>query len=156
MTPWEFLWVFLISATPVGELRAGIPIAFLHDFPWYAAFITAFLGNLVPVIILLLYLDPLSKILSRIEFFEKILNWIFERSRRKGEIVEKYGKIGLVLLVAIPLPMTGAWTGAIAAFLLGMKFRQAFLPIVFGVFIAGVIVTAVCLAGWQAYFWLQH
>ena len=155
MSLWEVFSVFFISAAPIFELRGGIPTAFVYDFPWYYAFIIAFLGNLLPVPFLLLYLDPISRLISRIKPLGKILNWILERSRRRGRVIEKYGKIGLVILVAIPLPMTGAWTGSIAAFLLGIKFRQAFLPIVLGVFIAGVVVTAFCLLGWQAYLWLD-
>jgi uncharacterized membrane protein len=73
---------------------------------------------------------------------EKIINLVFRISRRRGKIVEKYGPVGLALFVAIPLPITGAWTGSIVAFLLGMSFKRAFPAIVVGVFIAGVIVTS--------------
>jgi len=156
MSLWEVFWVFITSAAPISELRGGIALAYLEfHFHWYYAFLIAFLGNLLPVPFLLFYLDSLSKLLSKIKLLGEILNWVLERSRRRGSLVERYGKIGLVILVAIPLPMTGAWTGSIAAFLLGLKFRQAFLPIVLGVFIAGVIVTGFCVAGWQAYLWLD-
>jgi len=152
----DALWVFLTSAAPVSELRGGIPLAlFEFDFTWYNAFWIAFLGNLFPVPLLLIFLEPLSRLLSRIKLMGRILNWIFERSRQRGRIIEKYGKIGLVLLVAIPLPMTGAWTGSIAAFLLGIRFKHAFLPILTGILIAGIIVTAICVAGWQGYLWLD-
>ncbi len=154
----DYLWVFLISAAPVSELRGGIPTAlFVCDPPlsWYAAFLVSFAGNLLPVPFLLLFLGPLSKLLSKIKPLEKILNWVFERTRKRGGMVERYGRIGLVLFVAIPLPWTGAWTGSIVAFLFGLKFKQAFPSILLGVFIAGVIVTTLCLAGWQGYLLLK-
>ncbi len=151
----EHLWVFLISAAPVSELRGGIPTGlFEFDLSWYSVFLVSFLGNLLPVPFLLLFLDPLSGRLSRIKIFGRILEWLFERTRRRGSIVERHGRIGLTLFVALPLPVTGAWTGALVAFLLGMEFKHALLSIVLGVFIAGVIVTSLCLAGWQAYLWL--
>jgi len=151
----DHLWVFLISAAPVSELRGGIPAGlFEFDLSWYSVFLVSFLGNLLPIPFLLLFLDPLSRLLSRIAIFARILEWLFERTRRRGRIVERYGRIGLTLFVALPLPVTGAWTGALVAFLLGMEFRHALLSIVLGVFIAGVIVISLCLAGWQAYLWL--
>jgi uncharacterized membrane protein len=152
----EYLWVFLISAAPISELRGGIPTGlFEFDLSWYSVFLVSFLGNLLPVPFLLLFLDPLSKYLSRIKIFDRVLEWLFKRTRRRGRTVERYGRIGLTLFVAVPLPVTGAWTGALVAFLLGMEFKHAFLSIALGVFIAGVIVTSVCLAGWQAYLWLK-
>ena len=152
----EHLWVFLISAAPISELRGAIPTAlFRFDFPWYSAFFVSLLGNLLPVPFLLLFLDPLSRFLDKIEPLGKIKDWFFERTRRRRRIVERYGSIGLVLFVSIPLPVTGAWTGSILAFLLGLKFKSAFFPILLGVFIAGVIVTTFCLAGWQGYLWLK-
>jgi uncharacterized membrane protein len=152
----DHLWVFLISAAPVSELRGGIPTGlFQFDLSWYSVFLVSFLGNLLPIPFLLLFLDPLSRLLSRIEIFDRILKWLFERTRRRGRNVERYEGLGLMLFVAVPLPVTGAWTGALIAFLLGMEFKHAFISIALGVLIAGVIVTSVCLAGWQAYLWLR-
>jgi len=141
--------VFLIAASPLVELRGAIPLAILHyRLPWYAAFVVAVLGNLLPVPFLLLFLDPLTRLVSKVKIFERILNWIFERTRRRGKLIEKYERIGLMLFVTVPLPGTGAWTGSIAAFLLGLKFKNALLSIALGVFIAGVIVTVLSLMGW--------
>jgi len=115
---------------------------------WQLAFPVAFAGNLLPVPFLLLFLDPVSKFLSKIGLFERILSWVFRLSRRRGGLIERHGAIGLVLFVAIPLPVTGAWTGAIVAFLLGLSFWRAFPAIVLGVVIAGVIVTTLTVIGW--------
>lgn len=138
--------VVIISALPVVELRGALPIAInLFHMAWYKAFCLAVIGNLLPVPILLLSLDSLARVVSRVEIGRKAVNWVFERTRRRGKTIERYERIGLMLLVAIPLPGTGAWTGSIAAFLLGLKFRYAFLSIVLGVIIAGAIVTGLCL-----------
>ena len=139
----------VISALPVVELRLAVPIAiYLFAMPWYKAFSLAVIGNLLPVPILLLFLDKLAKAISRFEVGKRAVNWVFERTRRRSKVIEKYERIGLMLFVAIPLPFTGAWTGSIAAFLLGLKFRYAFLSILLGVLIAGAIVTGLCLLGW--------
>ena len=132
------------AASPVFELRVAIPWAMLKlHFPWYYAFLVAIIGNLLPVPFILLFLDTGSRLLSRVRFFDRVLRWLFERTRRRGRIIERYERIGLVLFVAIPLPVTGAWTGSLAAVLFGLKFRHALVSILIGVLIAGVIVTCV-------------
>ncbi len=149
MTVSEFLQVFFTAAAPISELRGAIPLAILEfDWPWYHAFPVAFAGNLLPVPFLLLLLGPIARVLSKIGILDRLLNRIFEISRRRGGLVEKYGALGLVLFVAIPLPITGAWTGSIVAYLLGLSFRRAFPAIVLGVFIAGIIVTTLTVIGW--------
>ena len=139
----------IISALPIAEVRVALPVAIiLFDMPWPKAFYLAIIGNLLPVPILLLFLDPLAKVVSRVEVGQRLVNWVFEHTRRRGKAMERYEKIGLTLFVAIPLPLTGAWTGSIAAFLLGLRFRYAFLSILIGIIIAGAIVTSLCLLGW--------
>ena len=149
MTLSEFLQVFFTAAAPISELRAAIPLAVnVHHISWPIAFVVAIAGNLLPVPFLLLFLDPLSKLLSKVKLFERIINWVFERSRRRGKIIERYETIGLALFVAVPFPITGAWTGAIIAFLLGISFWRAFISIAIGVLIAGAIVTTLTIIGW--------
>jgi len=80
-----------------------------------------------------------------------MLHWLFERTRRRGKIINRYERIGLALFVAIPLPVTGAWTGSLAAVLFGLKFKHAFLSIFIGVLIAGMIVTCATLLGWTIF-----
>lgn len=158
MTPEDYLLglglskelvVFLIATLPIVELRGAIPVAInVLDMPWYSAFALAFLGNLLPVPFILLFLEAVTRFLSRIAFFKRLLDWLFERTRRRGRMLEKYKRIGLVLFVAIPLPITGAWTGSLIAVLFGMPFKHAFLSITIGVVIAGAIVTSLSLLGW--------
>jgi uncharacterized membrane protein len=149
VSPEEILKVLLVAASPIAELRAAIPLAILtFDLPWYHALLLSIIGNLLPVPFILLFLDTTTRLLIRVPLFKKWLDWLFERTRRRGEIIQKYKRIGLVLFVAIPLPVTGAWTGSLAAVLFGMGFKQAFISISLGVFIAGAIVTCLTLLGW--------
>lgn len=100
-------------------------------------------GNLLPVIPLLLFLGPVSDYLRRFEIGDKFFTWLFARTRRKYlQDHENFGLTALAIFVAIPLPMTGAWTGCALAFLLGFRFWSAFVAIAAGVLVAGVIVTA--------------
>jgi len=143
------LAVLIVSALPVVELRLALPVAINQfQFPWYYALLLAIIGNLIPVPFLLLFFGAFSRLLSKIGILNRMLNWFFERTRRRGQIIEKYERVGLVLFVAIPLPVTGAWTGSIAAVLFKLKFKHAFLSIFIGVLIAGAIVTCLSLLGW--------
>jgi uncharacterized membrane protein len=143
------LVVLAIAASPISELRGAIPMAIVQfHFPWYYAFAISVIGNLLPVPFILLFLDTASRLLSKVRFFDRLLKWLFERTRRRGKIIERYELIGLALFVAVPLPLTGAWTGSLAAVLFGLKFRHAFLSISIGVLIAGAIVTSATLLGW--------
>ena len=143
------LIVIIIAVLPLSELRGALLVAinFFH-MPWYWAFLLAVIGNMLPVPIVLLFLDFFVRLISKVRIGKRLANWILERTRARSRIIQKYERIGLIIFVAIPLPFTGAWTGAIAAFLLGMKFHHAFLAILCGVIIAGVIVTCLCLLGW--------
>ena len=147
---WDILKVIGYAALPIFELRGAIPIAIIvHDFPWYYAYIFAVIGNLLPVPFILLFLDLATRVLGKIKLFERFFNWLFEKVRQRGKRVERFERIGLALFVAIPLPVTGAWTGSILAVLMGMKFKYAFVSIVVGVLIAGVIVTCATVLGWS-------
>jgi len=146
------LAVLAIAASPISELRGAIPIAIAgFHFPWYYAFLLAIIGNLLPVPFILLFLDAVSRLLSKIGIFKRILEWLFERTKRRGRIIERYERIGLTLFVAIPLPVTGAWTGSLVAVLFGLRFKHALLSIFIGVLIAGIIVTCATLLGWSIF-----
>jgi uncharacterized membrane protein len=139
--------VLAISAAPIAELRGGLPLAISYGMSTAAAFFLAIAGNLLPVLPILLGLGWGERIARRWSLLERPLDWVLARTRRKGRLIERYGAIGLVLLVAIPLPATGAWTGAIAAFLFGIPPKRAFPLITVGVLIAGVVVLALTLSG---------
>lgn len=135
----------LLATLPVTELRFSIPYAtFVLNMTWQDALIWSMIGNLIPVPIILLFLDPAQKFLSRWEFMEKFFDWLFARTRRRGKLIERFKMIGLALFVSIPLPVTGAWTGSVAAYLFGIRFIPAMISISAGITIAGTIVTLAC------------
>lgn len=134
---------FIISMSPVLELRAGIPFGIQSGLSWQMALLWSFLGNSFAVLIILLLLDSVSKFLRKhFEIFEKFFTWIFDRTRVKHtQSFEIWGSIALILFVAVPLPGTGGWTGALVAYVFGIKAKKAFPLIALGVLIAGLIMT---------------
>lgn len=139
--------VVILAALPVSELRGAIPLAIAMDFSPLKAYVLAFIGNIIPIVPLLFLLQPVTNKLRHIKIFEKFFDWLFERTKRKATLVEKFEALGLILFVAIPLPVTGAWTGCVAATLFKIRFRYALISIVLGVVIAGLIVLGLSLAG---------
>ena len=156
--------IVAISVLPVVELRGAIPAGYvlkghrpneeetgrLRDKirDGIVVYVFAVLGNMLPIPFLLLLLGPVSRFLMRFKSGRIFFEWLFRRTRRKTAKLEKYETLGLTIFVAIPLPVTGGWTGAAAAFLMGMRFHHAFLSILLGVMIAGVIMTALAVLGW--------
>ena len=143
--------VLAVSAAPVAELRGGLPLALSFGLHPAAAFFLSVVGNLVPVLPLLLGFGWVEKQSRRWGPLKNGLDWVFVRTRRRGRLIARYGSIGLILLVAIPLPATGAWTGTIAAFLFDIPPKRAFPLIVAGVFIAGVVVLLGSLGVFHAF-----
>ena len=136
------LIVIVVSAMPILELRGGLPLAYIHyDFDILTAALLSIVGNLLPIIPLLLLFKPISKLLMRYNWYAKMYNWLYERTMKKSSNVEKYGAIGLILFTALPLPTTGAYSACVAASLFAIRFRYAFFSIAAGVVIAAVIVS---------------
>jgi len=146
------LLVIILSALPLAELRGGIPMGIMgFQLVWLEVFLLAIIGNLLPVPFLLLFFRRLIEFSRRIPIANKLTALLIKHAQRHTPAVERYERIGLIVFVSIPLPWTGAWTGAIVASMLGMKFKQGFLSISVGVLISGVIVTTLCLMGNQIY-----
>ena len=138
----------LISMVPVFELRGGIPvgIAVLKQNP-ILVYIIAVIFNLIPVIPVLLFLNPIKRILENVPVFRSFFNFLAKKAEKNKKIVEKYEELGLMLFVAVPLPVTGAWTGSLIAVMMGLKVMKSFLFISLGVIIAGIIVTLLTILG---------
>ena len=135
---------FLISMLPVVELRLGLPYGIAIGLDYPLALLSAIVGNLLPVPFIILFIkNILSFLRQKIAKLDGFITRIEERAHLKSEVVKKYGAIGLCLLVAIPLPGTGAWTGALVAALMGMELKRAMPTIVVGVLIAAAIMTGV-------------
>lgn len=141
--------LMLLSALPLTELRASIPMAFTvmaesWNWPWWKVYLLAVAGNMLPVPFILVLLGPASRWLSRWKVFDRFFNWLFERTRKRvGPHIKRYEAFGLTLFVAIPLPVTGAWTGSVAAFVFDVPRKQAIPAIFLGVLIAGAIITLI-------------
>jgi len=135
------LVVFLVSTLPIAELRGGIPLAKGWGFPWQQAYLLCVAGNFLPVVPIVFLLDPIARFLRRAPLFDRFFEWLFARTRKRGKLIERYEALGLILFVAVPLPITGAWTGAVAAYLFGVRPRYAIPAIACGILIAGVVVT---------------
>lgn len=153
----HYLATVLLAMLPLAELRAAIPIANqVFGIPLWQAFILAVIGNMIPVPFILLLLGPVSKwLMERSRLMERFFNWLFARTRRKlEEKYELYAEVALAAFVAIPLPVTGAWTGSVAAFLFDIPFRKALFWIFVGVVTAGLIVSAiVAFVGKDSFIW---
>lgn len=149
------LVTIIVAALPISELRGAIPLALLtFKIPLLKAVLLSVLGNLLPVIPLLLYLKPVGEKLRRFRLWHNFFNRFLERTKKKAALVEKYEALGLLLFVAVPLPATGAWTGCFAASLFKIRFRYALIAITLGVCLAAIIVTSVVLMGKGILFYL--
>lgn len=140
---------FLIAMSPVVELRGAIPIAIqVYKIPVWSAYLFSVLGNLVPLILIISILDPFSRFLSeKSRFLDHFFTWFFNHTRKSHHSrFEKWGKnLSVIILVAIPIPFIGGWTGAIAAFVFGISFKKALPLVIIGSLLAGLIVTALTL-----------
>ena len=140
----KHLCVFFCSMIPIIELRGAIPLGAGLGLPFWQNYLISVVGNMLPVPFILLFINAILKWMSgcRIKLFNKIASWLFRKAEKNRAIIEKYTPWGLVIFVAIPLPGTGAWTGALAASLFNLKFKKSILSIFVGVLIAGLIMSA--------------
>ena len=137
-----YVYVFLISMLPIIELRGAIPVAFALGLDMVPSFVVSVLGNLLPVPFILLFITPFCNLLKKTKLFRWFPEWLEKKVSKNEAKVTRYKNLGLFLFVAIPLPGTGAWTGALVASFIGYKFKDAFLAILSGVLTAGVIMSA--------------
>ncbi|MCL2043236.1 MAG: small multi-drug export protein [Treponema sp.] len=145
-----FITIFL-SILPISELRGAIPYAAANQIPWYTAFVIAVLCNAMVAPICWIFLSTLHKLFLKMAWYKHLFERFIERARTKlHNKVERWGWLGITVFVAIPLPVTGAWTGTLGAWVLGISKRRTMFAVMLGVFIAGIIVTAVVQLGIQA------
>lgn len=137
------LVVFIISLLPILELRGGLIAAAIVGIEWYVALPICIVGNMLPIPFVLLFIRKILNWLKNFKFMKKIVEKLDERAKKKSESINKFIVWGLYLFVAIPLPGTGAWTGALVADVLDVRFKKAFPAIFVGVITAGLIVSFV-------------
>ena len=135
---------FIISMMPIVELRGGLPYGVGFGLSPLVAFAAAVLGNMLPIPFVLLLLNGILKWMkTQDNLLGKTALWLENKAYKNKDTIEKYGSLGLMILVAIPLPGTGAWTGALVATVLGIRPKIAFPLIFIGVLIAGIIMLTV-------------
>ncbi len=139
------LVTFVVAMLPIAELRGAIPLGiFGLGLSVAEAFLWSILGNALAGALVVLFLDPVSELLRKLPLFDRFFTWLFERTRRRHtKTFERYQDLALFVFVAIPLPMTGAYTGAAAAFVFGVRKTAAIPIITLGVIAAGIVVTLV-------------
>ena len=138
----NLIMTFLISMVPIIELRGAIPIAVANGVDLRLALIVSIIGNLVPVPFIIIFIRKIFYWMrNKSHKLNDIVVKLEEKAAKNSGLVEKYELFGLAILVAIPLPGTGAWTGALVAAMLDMRLKKAFPAIAVGVVVAGIIVT---------------
>ena len=139
------LVVALLSALPISEVRGGIPAGFALGLPLWRTLLFAIPCNVLSVVPVLLWFEPASKYLEDKPIIGRFIGWLLRRARKREHLVRRYGVFALTLFVAVPLPVTGAWTGSIVASVFGLDFWRSMLCVLLGVCIASTVVSLVCL-----------
>ena len=146
----------ILATLPILELRGALPVALLWQdpLPLWQAYPLAVFGNMLPIPFIIWLLKPATDFLRRWSLGDRFVTWLFARTRRKGANIEKYEMWGLITFVAIPLPVTGAWTGSMAGHLFGLKWYKTLLACFVGVCIAGVIMAILSVCARETFIWL--
>ena len=149
-----YLFTVILSLLPISELRGAIPFAIAKDVPLFLAFAVSVAGNALVAPLCWLFLATVHKLLygktpeKGFGWYKKAFDKFIAKARKKlSAPLEKWGWIGIAIFVAIPLPVTGAWTGTIGAWVLGVSRKKTFISVIIGVIAAGVIVTLVVKLG---------
>ena len=148
----EFLLTMLVSMVPVIELRGAVPYGVTAGLPLLPVLLTAILGNMVPVPFILLFIRKiLAWMKTREGFCRRLAEKLEARALSKSDVLEKYAAFGLFVLVAIPLPGTGAWTGSLVAAVFQLKWKHA-IPSIFARVVAAGIIMSIVSYGVKALF----
>lgn len=140
-TAGKILTTFLVSMVPVIELRGAVPIGYTKGLNIWVAVIVSIIGNLIPVPFIIIFIRRIFALMRKMSpKFNGLVTRLERRAESKSDVVKKYSFWGLFILVAIPLPGTGAWTGALVAAMLDMRLKRAMPAIILGVIAAGIVV----------------
>jgi uncharacterized membrane protein len=143
-----FFWSILLSLVPISELRGGIPYGYFLGIKWYVITPVCVAANALVPFLAWWFLEGVNATLCKIPVYRRWFDRFLVKAQMKvAPKIKKYGYLGLMLFVAVPLPVTGAWTGTVAAWVLGLDKRKAQKYIMLGVCIAGAIVIAICTGG---------
>jgi uncharacterized membrane protein len=150
----EWFQIFFGSMIPWLESRYVIPYAMLVlEWNWWEAFPIAVVGNFLPIPFILLFFKYVEKFLRKYDFWKNVMDRLFDRTRKRADIrIRRYEYLGLIVFVAIPLPFTGAWTGALIAYLFDLEFSKSLFTIFIGILIAATIMIALTITGQYIFF----
>lgn len=137
------LSVFFCSMLPIIELRGAIPLGAFYNFSLIKSFLLAVTGNIIPIPFIIIFAEKIFNFFRKFKITRNFVEKFEDRIAKKAMEVKTATQWGLMIFVAIPLPGTGAWTGALIAAFLQMKLKDAVKPIIFGILVAGIIVTAI-------------
>ncbi len=138
----HLLFTFLLSMAPIAELRVAIPYGIAAGYAQWLVFVVAVIGNMVPVPFIIIFIRRIFEIMrNHSPKLDKVVTRMEQKAEKNKEMVLRYQMIGLFILVAIPLPGTGAWTGALVAAMMEMRLKKAIFPIFAGVVAAGLVMT---------------
>lgn len=150
----EWFQIFFGSMIPWIEARYIMVYAInLLGWEWWQALPIAVIGNMLPIPFILLFFKFVEKFLRNYKFWADIMDWLFAKTRKRADRkIRRYEYLGLLLFVAIPLPFTGAWTGALIAYLFGLNFSKSLITIFIGVIIAAFIMIVLIFTGQYIWF----
>jgi len=144
----DWLVVAILSAAPISEVRGGIPVGVLYyKMPLWHCLPVAVLANVVAVLWIVPTFNWMAATFGDVPLLGALFRWLTTRAEKRREMVEKYGVLAVTLFVAVPLPVTGAWTGSVVAAVFRMPLAKVVLCLLLGVLIASAIVTGLTLAG---------
>jgi len=151
----DYIYTIILSMMPIAELRGGIPYALANDISPVTAYLISCSANILAFPIVYLFMGFFHGLFSKMDWYSNLFDKIVVRTRAKvGDNIEKWGFWGLMVFVMIPLPVTGAYTGSLAAWVFGIEKHKGFLAVSMGVLIAGLIVTAIFLSGAELFSFL--
>ena len=133
--------IFLISLMPILELRGGLIAGSILAIPYFESLIICIIANIIPIPFILLFLHKILELFEKFKYTKKFSLYLKNKANKNKNIIDKYGYLGLVLFVAIPLPGTGAWTGSLIASVLRFDFKKSILSIFIGILIASIIMS---------------
>lgn len=150
----EWFQIFFGSMIPWLESRYVVPLSMLNfGWEWWQALPIAVAGNMLPIPFILLFFRFVEKFLRRFKFWTNIMDWLFAKTRKRADSkIRRYEYLGLILFVAVPLPFTGAWTGALIAYLFDLRFFKSLLTIFIGIIIAAFVMIFLTITGQYLWF----
>ncbi len=152
MSVWDYVIAVVLSLLPISELRGAIPWALARGMPWPGAYALCVGANALVAPLAWLFLNSLHRLFLKMAWYSTVFARFVAKTQKKiGPQVERWGWLGIAVFIAIPLPITGAWTGSLGAWLLGLGKRKTFLAASLGVIVAGIIVSLVAMLGLSAF-----